>query len=275
LIGTWEGRGELFGRPAAFSMEWSWVLEGQVAELRFENRLVQDDGTEQTVLRAVALYLTTDDESLSGSWYDTRGQAIDLAAQVTEDAISTHWTAASEEGRTTYRVVGETVEVDDQVLRDGTFHPFGKATYRRAKERPPVSGGDAMTQANGTFEVKMNPLGVYNESPEAKIARMSIDKTFAGDLEATSQGEMVSGGSPAEGSAGYVAMERVTGSLHGKQGSFLLQHSGTMTPEAQELTISVVPASGTGELEGLSGRMEIRIEDGAHSYVFDYSLPDS
>jgi hypothetical protein len=132
-----------------------------------------------------------------------------------------------------------------------------------------------MMQANGGFEVKMSPLDVYNQSPEAKIGRLSIDKTFAGDLVATSQGEMVSGGSPADGSAGYVAMERVTGSLHGKQGSFLLQHSGTMTPEAQELTISVVPASGTGELEGLSGGMEIRIEDGAHFYVFDYSLPES
>ena len=131
-----------------------------------------------------------------------------------------------------------------------------------------------MSNAEGTFEVKMNPLD-GNSSPEAGIGRMSIDKTFAGDLTATSQGEMLSGGSPAEGSAGYVAIERVTGTLHGNQGSFLLQHSGTMTPEAQELTITVVPASGTGALTGLSGRMEIRIEDGAHSYVFEYSLPES
>ncbi len=119
----------------------------------------------------------------------------------------------------------------------------------------------------------MKPLESYNQAADAKVGRMSIDKVFAGDLVATSQGEMLTGGSPAEGSAGYVAIERVTGTLDGREGSFLLQHSGTMTPAAQELTISVVPASGTGELAGLAGTMSIEIENGQHLYSFEYTLP--
>lgn len=128
-------------------------------------------------------------------------------------------------------------------------------------------------RAKGSFEVTMKPLETYNQAVDAKVGRMSIDKTFKGDLVATSKGEMLSGGSPAEGSAGYVAIERVTGVLAGRSGSFLLQHSGTMTPESQDLTITVVPASGTGELEGIAGAMAIEIEDGRHLYSFDYTLP--
>ncbi len=127
-------------------------------------------------------------------------------------------------------------------------------------------------QAKGTFEVQLRPMEAYNQSPEAKIGRMSIDKTFTGGLVATSRGEMVSGGSPAEGSAGYVAMERVTGELDGVSGSFLLQHSATMTPQHQEALITVVPGSGTGGLEGLAGTMVIRIEGGEHFYDFEYRL---
>ena len=130
-------------------------------------------------------------------------------------------------------------------------------------------------RAKGTFEVKLSPLETYNQAADAKIGRMSIDKTFAGDLVATSQGEMLSGGSPAEGSAGYVAIERVTGALRGRSGSFLLQHSGTMTPASRKTTITVVPDSGTGELEGLAGTMAIEIEEGKHFYDFEYTLPSS
>lgn len=130
-------------------------------------------------------------------------------------------------------------------------------------------------RAKGTFEVKLGPLETYNRSADAKVGRMSIDKTFAGDLVGTSQGEMLSGGSPAEGSAGYVAIERVTGTLQGRNGGFLLQHSGTMTPESQKATITVIPGSGTGGLEGIAGSMSIQIEDGQHFYDFEYTLPSS
>ena len=125
-----------------------------------------------------------------------------------------------------------------------------------------------MSHAAGTFEVKLAP----QTSDAPSLGRMSIDKQFHGDLEATSKGEMLSFMSEVKGSAGYVAMERVTGSLHGKAGSFALQHTGTMTRGVPELSVTVVPDSGTGELTGLSGKMKIDIDNGKHSYSFDYQL---
>lgn len=128
------------------------------------------------------------------------------------------------------------------------------------------------TSASGTFEVKLNPLAAYNQSGEAALGRMSIDKQFRGDLEGTSQGEMLSAGSSVKGSAAYVAIERVTGTLHGLSGSFSLHHTGTMTRGTPALVVAVVPDSGTGQLEGLSGTMRIIIADGKHSYELDYTL---
>jgi hypothetical protein len=125
-----------------------------------------------------------------------------------------------------------------------------------------------MSRATGTFEVKLTP----QSAKEDPVGRMSIDKQFRGDLEATSQGQMLSVMTGVKGSAGYVAMERVTGSLGGKKGSFALQHSGTMDRGVAHLAVTVVPDSGTGELEGISGQMEIIIEGGKHSFVFDYRL---
>ena len=127
-------------------------------------------------------------------------------------------------------------------------------------------------RATGPFEVKLNPQPAYNTDQAALLGRMSIDKQFHGDLEAASRGEMLTAGSPVKGSAGYVAIEKLTGTLHGKNGSFALQHSGTMNRGAPSLVISVVPDSGTGELEGLTGAMSIEIVNGKHSYVFDYAL---
>lgn len=128
-------------------------------------------------------------------------------------------------------------------------------------------------RAVGAFEVKLNPQTAYNTDEAALLGRLSIDKEFRGDLEATSKGEMLTAGSPVKGSAGYVAIERVAGKLHGRQGSFALQHSGTMNRGVPSLVISVVPDSGTGDLAGLSGTMSIEIVSGKHSYLFDYSLP--
>ena len=130
-----------------------------------------------------------------------------------------------------------------------------------------------MTQhARGPFDVKLAPLEPYNKDADAKLGRMSLDKRFHGDLDATSQGEMLSTGS-ASGSGGYVAIERVTGTLHGRTGSFAMQHNATMTRGTPSLNIIVVPDSGTGELTGLSGKMNIVIAaGGAHSYEFEYTL---
>jgi hypothetical protein len=128
------------------------------------------------------------------------------------------------------------------------------------------------THATGTFEVKMTPQKPDNKEAEAaNLGRLSSDKQFHGDLEATSKGEMLAAGDP-KGSAGYVAMERVSGTLNGRSGTFVLQHSGTMTRGTPQLSVTVVPDSGTGQLVGLAGKMTIIISDGKHSYDFEYTL---
>jgi len=131
--------------------------------------------------------------------------------------------------------------------------------------------------ARGPFDVTLNPLKPDNAPAErAGLGRMSIDKRFHGDLEATSAGEMLAAGTAVAGSAGYVAMERVSGTLHGRSGTFVLQHNATMTRGTPYLNIVVVPDSGTGELVGLAGTMTIEIaEGGKHSYAFDYELPSA
>ena len=122
--------------------------------------------------------------------------------------------------------------------------------------------------ANGTFEVKLTSQ-VSNDSP---LGRMSIDKQFSGDLEATSKGEMLSAGTSVKGSAGYVAMEKVSGTMHGRRGTFMLQHNGIMARGEPQLSVIVVPDSGTDELVGLTGNMAIKIEDKKHYYDFEYTL---
>ena len=132
-----------------------------------------------------------------------------------------------------------------------------------------------MARAKGEFDVTLNPISTY--APDAPagppLGRMSIDKQFRGDLEGASVGEMLTAGSAVKGSAVYVAVERVTGTLNGKTGSFALHHTGVMTRGNGELTVVVAPDSGTGELVGLSGEMAIIIGDGKHSYELEYQLP--
>ncbi|MGY4723975.1 DUF3224 domain-containing protein [Burkholderia pyrrocinia] len=130
-------------------------------------------------------------------------------------------------------------------------------------------------QANGPFEVKLNPESLSSVAENTGLGRMSLDKQFHGDLEAVSHGEMLAFRSSVQGSAGYVAMETVQGTLGGRQGSFVLQHSSTMTRGQPKQSITVVPDSGAGELLGLSGSMIINIDNGRHSYIFDYALPES
>ncbi|SIO57096.1 Protein of unknown function [Singulisphaera sp. GP187] len=131
------------------------------------------------------------------------------------------------------------------------------------------------TQATGSFEVKLHPLAPPDQAEGSTLGRMSINKQFHGDLEATSKGEMLSAGTEVKGSAGYVAIERVTGTLLGRSGSFVLQHSGTMSNSAQQLAITVVPDSGSGQLVGLAGKMGINIAEGKHTYDFEFTLPDA
>ncbi|MBD8899244.1 DUF3224 domain-containing protein [Rhodanobacter sp. DHG33] len=127
-------------------------------------------------------------------------------------------------------------------------------------------------QASGTFTVKLEPQSPAHA--DSGLGRMSIYKQFSGDLEARSLGEMLAYRGTVDGSAGYVAMERVVGTLHGRQGAFVLQHSGTMDRGASGLLVSVVPDSGTDALAGLTGTLAIHIDaQGGHSYTFDYRLP--
>lgn len=130
--------------------------------------------------------------------------------------------------------------------------------------------GKVMNKARGTFEVKLNPQGQGADMP---VGRMQIDKQFQGDLVGTSKGQMLmASSSSVKDSAGYVAIEKVTGTLNGRRGSFYLQHNGVMTRGVGELTITVIPDSGTDELVGLRGKMNIIIAEGKHSYEFEYTL---
>jgi len=126
------------------------------------------------------------------------------------------------------------------------------------------------THATGTFEVKLTPQD--DKSEDKTMGRMTVAKKWQGDLEGTSTGQMLSGGDVAKGSAGYVAIEKVTGTLKGKKGTFIFQHSGTMNRGEPTLSITVVPDSGTDELQGLVGTMTIKIENGKHFYDFEYKI---
>lgn len=126
--------------------------------------------------------------------------------------------------------------------------------------------------AKGTFEVKLAPQA-DEQVGDPSVGRMSLDKVFSGGLEAVGRGQMLAVRTGVENSAGYVAMERVAGKLDGREGSFALQHSGTMTRGAMQLSITVVPDSGTGQLAGIAGKMTINVAGGQHSYEFEYTLP--
>lgn len=145
---------------------------------------------------------------------------------------------------------------------------------------PPPSEESNMTetsstthhQAKGPFQVQLAPNAVEHGAQTAGVHMALLDKTFEGDLTGSSVGMMLSHRTATDGSAGYVAMEVVTGTLAGHSGSFVLQHSSTMARGVPTQSITVVPDSGTGELTGLSGSMVIEIEDGKHGYIFDYQL---
>jgi len=160
---------------------------------------------------------------------------------------------------------------------------FGQtqATPAQVQSNPanpnPIQKETPMTKhAKGSFDVKMTPQKPDNKEAEsANFGRMSLDKQFHGDLEGTSKGEMLGAMAEVKGSAGYVAMERVTGKLGGRSGTFVFQHSGTMTRGALQLSVTVVPDSATGDLVGLTGSMTIKIEEGGkHFYELEYTLPD-
>lgn len=126
--------------------------------------------------------------------------------------------------------------------------------------------------AKGTFTVQMKPQGDASTADGVSLGRMSLDKTFAGDFVGTGKGEMLTALTGSKGSAGYVAIERVTGVLNGVAGAFVLQHSGLMDNGAQSLAIRIVPDSGTGGLAGIRGEFRLRVEGGVHHYELEHEL---
>ena len=129
------------------------------------------------------------------------------------------------------------------------------------------------SHAAGSFDVTITPQD--DQSDDASLGRMTIDKKFHGDLEGTSKGQMLTAMTSVKGSAGYVAIEKVTGTLRGRSGTFVLQHSATMNRGTPQLSLTVVPDSGTGQLTGVAGSMTIKIADGKHFYEFDYTLAEA
>ena len=132
-----------------------------------------------------------------------------------------------------------------------------------------------MPSITGTFDVTITPETLSDTAAQSGLGRLSLDKRYHGALEASAQGEMLSARASVTGSAGYVALERVEGTLDGRHGSFYLQHSGTMTRGAPALSVTVVPDTGTEQLQGLRGSLAIRIEDGKHYYDFTYDIVET
>ena len=148
-------------------------------------------------------------------------------------------------------------------------------TQTRSSGPNTIQKGAIMAHASGPFDVKLVPQ-TDDKVGDPTLGRMSIDKQFHGDLEATSKGQMLTAmATDVKGSGVYVAVERVNGTLHGRTGTFALHHTGIMTRGVPQLSITVVPDSGTGQLVGLTGKMDITIVDGKHSYDFEYTLPEA
>ena len=129
--------------------------------------------------------------------------------------------------------------------------------------------------ATGPFDVTINPQPLAGPAEDSGLGRMSIEKSYHGDLEATAHGQMLTAATDVQGSAAYVAIERVSGTLHGRTGTFALHHRGIMTKGQPQLEIAVVPDSGTGGLAGLTGTLRVNIEGGKHSYDFEHTLPEA
>jgi hypothetical protein len=157
------------------------------------------------------------------------------------------------------------------------FAGWAASAHAQSPASDPGAGSEkagAAAQATGTFDVKLNTLPAYDTTEGSMLGRMSIDKQYHGDLEGTGTGEMLTAMTSDKDSGAYVAVERVIGTLQGRRGTFEFVHRGIMTDGAQDLSITVVPDSGTDQLKGIAGSIAIEIADGKHSYRFDYTLRD-
>ncbi len=165
-----------------------------------------------------------------------------------------------------FTVKGNTIEGSLTILPEKTLGRRIRVTRKDSAQNEPTM----TNHATGTFEVKLTPQD--DKSEDKTMGRMTFDKQWHGDMEGTSTGQMLTGGDAAKGSAGYVAMEKFSGTVKGRKGSLIFQHSATMTKGEGHLEITVVPDSGTDELAGISGKLNIKIENRKHFYDFEYSL---
>jgi Protein of unknown function (DUF3224) len=170
-------------------------------------------------------------------------------------------------GRWEFAVKGNTMEGTLTLLPDNLVVRRAKLTKDDSNQKATV-----MNHASGTFDVKLTPQD--DKSEDATFGRMTIEKQWHGDLQGSSRGQMLTAGTAVRNSAGYVAIEKVTGTLNGLKGTFVLQHNATMTRGDGQLNIVVVPDSGTDQLVGLSGKLTIKIENGKHFYDLEYTLPN-
>ncbi len=206
-----------------------------------------------------------------GAWWPARHTAT-CAVQCTASAMSAaHRPGCSTASSSTRAQPGCNLPRGRQSRSPGQANTPRIGTIRRIS----LTEMRMSTVAKGTFTVKLAPLPFEGQAEASKLARMSIHKQITGDLVAATVGQMLSAMTETKGSAGYVAIERVEGTLHRRKGSFVLQHTGTMNRGAPSLSVTVVPDSGTGELEGLAGEFKIIIAEGKHSYEFAYTLPSS
>jgi predicted DNA-binding protein (MmcQ/YjbR family) len=154
---------------------------------------------------------------------------------------------------------------------------LSERAYREAEQRAPAKKSRTASAkprvASGSFQVEMKPQREPLAAQGVSLGRLALNKRFEGDMVGVGVGEMLTAMTATQGSAGYVAIERFTGTVHGREGSFVFQHSGSMARGTQSLSIAVVPDSGSGELLGLAGRFTLRIEQGRHYYTFEYTLP--
>ena len=204
-----------------------------------------------------------------GNGKPERMGVLDLKYDASKQALAGEFQTARYRGLWEFTVKANIMEVTLTLVPEKTI-------ARRIKVQKNESTPKEATMTNhatGTFEVKLNPQD--DKSDDKSLGRMTIDKQWHGDLEGTSKGQMLTGGDVTKGSAGYVAIEKFTGTLNGRKGTFILQHSATMTRGEGQLTITVVPDSGTDQLEGLTGKMTIKIADGKHSYDFEFTLAAS
>jgi hypothetical protein len=191
---------------------------------------------------------------------------IDLKYDSGKQTLTGELQNSRSRGRWEFAVQGNIIEGGLYILPD---RAVGRKI--RVQKNESIKKDPPMTKhATGTFEVKMMPAD--DKSEDKSMGRMTIEKQWHGDLDGTSVGQMLSGGDVTKGSAGYVAIEKFTGTVNGRKGSFILQHSATMTRGEGQLTITVIPDSGTDQLKGISGKLGIKIDNGKHSYAFDYSL---